>query len=130
MWHSADKHVPAETFRVGVNIHEETQAVVSPTESENAYHAAFLKETQLVSSFPAGGVAHPSVGHADDPGVAAAHQEDEAKQRDVPSARHKTGVYQSKRKGETHQNRAAASRRSGSVHLFEESAKVPAHNQR
>lgn len=52
--------------------------------------------------------AHPSVGHADDPGVAAAHQEDEAEQRHVPSARHKTGVYErwrwEKALGEAHQN--------------------------
>lgn len=32
---------------------------------------------------------HPLVGHADDPGVAADHQEDEAEQRHVPSAKHK-----------------------------------------
>lgn len=32
---------------------------------------------------------HPLIGHADDPGVAAYHQEDEAEQRHVPSAKHK-----------------------------------------
>lgn len=33
---------------------------------------------------------HPLVGHADDPGVAADHQEDEAEQRHVPSAKAQT----------------------------------------
>lgn len=33
---------------------------------------------------------HPLIGHADDSGVAADHQEDEAEQRHVPSAKHKT----------------------------------------
>lgn len=33
---------------------------------------------------------HPRIGHADDPGVAADHQEDEAEQRHVPSAEAQT----------------------------------------
>lgn len=33
---------------------------------------------------------HPLVGHADDPGVAAHHQENEAEQGHVPSARNKS----------------------------------------
>lgn len=33
---------------------------------------------------------HPRIGHADDPGVAADHQEDEAEQRHVPSAKEQT----------------------------------------
>lgn len=32
---------------------------------------------------------YPVIGHADDPGVAADHQEDEAEQRHVPSATHR-----------------------------------------
>lgn len=32
---------------------------------------------------------HPLIGHADDPGVAADHQENEAEQGHVPSAKHK-----------------------------------------
>lgn len=34
---------------------------------------------------------HPLVGDADDPGVAADHQEDEAEQRHVPSAKTQAG---------------------------------------
>lgn len=32
---------------------------------------------------------HPLIGDTDDPGVAADHQEDEAEQRHVPSAKHR-----------------------------------------
>ena len=35
---------------------------------------------------------HPRIGHADYPGVAADHQEDEAEQRHVPSANEQTRV--------------------------------------
>lgn len=32
---------------------------------------------------------HPLVGDADDPGIAADHEEDEAEQRHIPSAKHR-----------------------------------------
>lgn len=116
MWHTADKHVPAETLRVrGQNSLEDcnTQAAVSTTELEKKLHVTqrFSKKRDLRrhSRLDALRCAHPSVGHADDPGVAAAHQEDEAEQRHVPSARHKTGVYErwrwEKALGEARQNR-------------------------
>lgn len=47
-------------------------------------------EMKLVCADPAGLGTHSLIGHTDDSGVAADHQEDEAEKRHVPSATQKT----------------------------------------